>query len=164
MKQLTMDCKQVNIPLHACCFSGHRELDEDFSEKLLKKEILSLIQKENVKTFYCGMAMGFDLIAGELVAKLKKKYSLTLIACIPFYGQEKHFSLEDKERYSLLLKNCDEQVVLSEKFVRGCYQKRNRYMVDNSDFLICYLRKDEGGTAYTVNYFKKHKTNEIIMV
>jgi hypothetical protein len=29
---------------------------------------------------------------------------------------------------------------------------RNRFMVDNSNLCIAYLRKNIGGTAYTVHY------------
>lgn len=164
MKQLTINSQQLNSLSLSCCFSGHRFLEKDFSEKLLKKEIVRLIEEENVKTFYCGMAMGFDLIAGETVAKLKRKYPIKLIACIPFYEQDKFFSLEDKKRYAKLLKSCDEQVLISQNYYKGCLLKRNRYMVDNSNFLICYLRKDTGGTAYTVNYFKKTKPNGVVNV
>ncbi len=31
----------------------------------------------------------------------------------------------------------------------------NRYLVDNSGVCVCYLTRDAGGTAYTVNYAKR---------
>ena len=34
-------------------------------------------------------------------------------------------------------------------------QQRNRHLVDNSSYLICYKRKNTGGTVYTYNYAKK---------
>ena len=33
--------------------------------------------------------------------------------------------------------------------------ERDRYLVDNSDLLVCFLRKNRGGTFYTVNYARK---------
>lgn len=34
--------------------------------------------------------------------------------------------------------------------------KRNRHLVDNSSVCICYQTKETGGTAYTVEYARKH--------
>ena len=39
--------------------------------------------------------------------------------------------------------------------------KRNRHLVDNSSVCVCYLNKENGGTAYTVRYAGK-KGLEII--
>ena len=154
---------QQNIPYTACVFTGHRELGDDFSKKTLKKEVENLI-KEGVTTFYTGMARGFDLIAGETILDLKKKYDVKLIACIPYYGQEKNFIEKDKKRYADVLKKCDEKVLLSESYYKGCLLARNRYMADRSDCMIAYLRKEEGGTAYTLNYFKRKRGGKIIIV
>ena len=164
MKQLKINCEIINNPTFSCAFTGHRFLDESFSLKTLKKEIERLIKNENVNCFYCGMAMGFDLIAGETVVELKKKYPIKLIACVPFLEQDKYFSQKDKIRYVELLEKCDERLLISEKYYKDCLLKRNRYMVNKSDFLIAYLRKDNGGTAYTVNYFKQKNPDNIIYV
>ena len=44
---------------------------------------------------------------------------------------------------------------------QGCMHKRNRHLVDNSSVCVCYLNKENGGTAYTVDYAGK-KGLEII--
>ena len=152
----------VHIFDKACAFTGHRTLERDFSINHLKKEVEGLIVEKGVTIFYVGMAMGFDLCAAEIVLKLKKKYDVKLVACIPHYYQEKYFSEKDKKRYVKILKACDEQIYISQEYYKGCLLKRNRYMCDRSNYLIAYLRKDEGGTAYTVNYFKNNKQGEII--
>ncbi len=147
----------------SCAFTGHRELFQDFSKTKLKKEIEKLIEK-GVLLFYVGMARGFDLVAAEEVIKLKKKYPIQIIACIPYYGQEKNYSEADKKRYCKILKNCDGQVLTTESYYKGCELVRNKYMADNADYLIAYLKKDTGGTAYTVKYFKKKKGENIIFL
>jgi hypothetical protein len=44
-------------------------------------------------------------------------------------------------------------------------QKRDKYMADNADILIAYLKKPTGGTAFTVNYFtKKYPLKEKILL
>ncbi len=139
----------------SCAFTGHREIDAYFSYKKLKAVIKECV-KNGIKTFYCGMAQGFDLLAGKEVLSLKRKDNkIKLIACIPFYGQEKNFSQKDKELYLKIYKNCDEKVVISEKYYKGCTLTRNRYMADNADMMIAYLKRETGGTAYTVRYFQK---------
>ena len=161
MEQLVI---QTKTTYSSCAFTGHRDLQADFSEKTLKKEIKRLIEL-GVTTFYTGMAVGFDLIAAELVLSFKKKYGLKLVCCIPFYGQESRFSDRDKKRYSNILKKADEQIVFYQHYTKDCMFKRNRYMVDNADVLITYCKRDTGGTAYTVRYFKQKKPlNEIVYV
>ena len=141
--------------IKTCAFTGHRFLQEDFSLKQLKKIIKEVILR-GVDTFYVGMAMGFDLYAAETVLSLRKKYkNIKLIACIPCYNQEKNFSIADKKRYVKILKKVDEQVFVSDTYYNGCMQKRDMYMADRADILIAYLKKDTGGTAFTVKYFQK---------
>ena len=65
------------------------------------------------------------------------------------------------ERYDRVLERCDAVETVSESYSRGCYQLRNRYMVDRSGRLICYFDGQPGGTAGTVRYAMK-KTLEIV--
>ncbi len=156
MKQLGIFTKNEK-PL-ACAFTGHRTLDKDFSEKKLRKQIEGLI-KRGVSVFYNGFALGFDMLAAEIVLTFKRKTypALKLIACIPCKEQERYFSKEDALRYRQLLSEADEVVLLSEHYYRGCMLVRNRYMVEHADILLAYCNKEEGGTAYTVRYFQKTK-------
>jgi len=141
--------------MKSCAFTGHRELPAYFSSKKLYTEIEELI-KNGIEIFYNGMAIGFDLLSAEQVLKLKKKYKdVKLVACIPCYNQEKNFSPKDKKRYVEILKKADEQILLSEKYYRGCMQVRDQYMADKADVLVAFCEKETGGAAYTLKYFKK---------
>ena len=99
MQQLRIKTeKEENTAIKSCVFTGHRILEDDFSKKRLKIVVQAAIE-QGVDTFYNGMAMGFDLIAAEIVLSLKKKYPhVKLIACIPCYKQEKNFSEKEKIR------------------------------------------------------------------
>lgn len=165
MEQLSIQQNIIEQAATSCVFTGHRDLEKDFSPRKLKKEIKNAVEK-GVFTFYNGMAMGFDLIAAETVLSLKKKNpQIKLIACIPCYGQEKHFSEQDKARYAAILKKADEQVLLSEYYYRGCMHVRDKYMVDRADMMICYCKKETGGAAFTLHYFqKKHPTGKIVFI
>lgn len=137
-----------------CAFTGHRVLDSRFDEELLDRVILNLI-KSGTRNFYCGMALGFDMQAAEIVLRHKKNYDVRLCACIPCEEQNKYYSEKDKRRYENILSACDEKIVFSYEYVEGCMQERDRFLVDNCDVLVCFLRKKSGGTHYTVKYAKQ---------
>lgn len=149
----------------ACAFTGHRDIPFDFPAEKLYDTVETLI-KNGVTHFYNGAAQGFDMLAAETVAFLKRKYKhIKLIICAPFYGQEKYFSVEEKSRYKAIIKNADELVYVSERYYKGCYLKRDRYMADRADILVAYKKKTTGGTAYTVGYFsKKYPEKEILFL
>lgn len=138
-----------------CAFTGHRVLNSDFDVNLLDRVILNLI-KSGVNNFYCGMAKGFDIVAAESVLQYKKNYDINLFACIPCTDQQEHYSLSDKNRYDRIIKRCDGEIILSNNYYVGCMYERDRFLVDNSDILVSYLRIKKGGTYYTVNYAKKN--------
>lgn len=140
--------------MSACALTGHRTLGEEFSPARLRRALESLL-KEGTDTFYCGMAMGFDLAAGELLVRLRKKYPLRLVACIPCADQAERFPLSLRRRYEALLSACDERVVLFPAYEKGCMFARNRYMVDRADCVLAYLTAPQGGTYYTVRYAEK---------
>ena len=138
-----------------CAFSGHRNLiDGDLDISLLDRVVLNLI-KNGTTEFLCGMAIGFDLTAAESVISFKKDYDIKLTACIPCATHSERISVRSKQRYERILNCCDEVITLSDDYYKGCMLVRDRYMVDNSDVLVCYLRRKSGGTFYTVNYAKK---------
>lgn len=76
---------------------------------------------------------------------------------LPCKEQDKNWKKKDKIIYRNILQKADKIIYVSEKYSNKCMLKRNRYMIDNSSYCICYLRYTKGGTVYTVNYAKnKH--------
>ena len=55
-----------------------------------------------------------------------------------------------------MLESADEKIILQEKYDKYCMLKRNDFMVKNSSVLVSYLRKETGGTAYTVKKANEH--------
>jgi uncharacterized phage-like protein YoqJ len=141
----------------ACAITGHRVLKKTFSVERLKEALRALIE-QGVVDFYNGLALGFDLITAETLVELREEYpQIKLHGCIPFYGQETTFPKKDQERYVKLIKECDDTVILSEEYTKGCYFKRNDYMVARADVLFAYCHASKGGAAYTVRAFTKKK-------
>ncbi|MBE6637832.1 MAG: DUF1273 domain-containing protein [Ruminococcaceae bacterium] len=141
-----------------CCFTGHRNIPQDQRDALmerLKKEIV-LLAGNGYCRFIAGGALGFDTMAAEAVLALKSQYpTLQLALALPHTEQAKSWSEQDRAVYNDILQRADSVTYTSAGRGRGCMQIRNRYMVDHSSFCICYLAKDNGGTAYTVKYAGK---------
>ena len=143
--------------MKSCAFTGHRPsgfsfgLDE--SDIMCRGIICALrVQIKNlynmgVRNFYTGCAKGVDTWAAEIVIAEKERHKdIKLIAAIPFKG-------------------CDEIITLSDRFYKGVFLKRDRFMVDNSDAVIAVYDEENhsSGTGYTVRYaLKKNKTVVII--
>ncbi len=155
---------------YKCCFTGYRPeklpfdigvedkayIDFDNTLILGIKQLLD----EGCRTFYTGMAMGFDIICAETILLLKKasEFPLKLICVIPYADQSDGYSPEWRERYDKVLKESDEKVILADRYYKGCFQNRNRFMVDNSDFVLTWFDGKAGGTKNTVDYaVKKQK-------
>ncbi|MCM1060305.1 MAG: DUF1273 domain-containing protein [Eubacterium sp.] len=141
------------------CFSGHRKMPQDCTELQadLEKAITTLI-KQGVVFFGSGAALGFNQIAAETVLMLKKDYpqiKLIMVLPCPPEQQSLKWNDEQKKHYYELLRQSDKVRLLSPQYTSSCMLDRNRHLVDNSAYLICYLRKQSGGTLYTVNYAEK---------
>lgn len=156
MQQLSITTTEYR----SCAITGHRDLPKTLSREKVKAELRALVHA-GVQYFYNGLAVGFDLLTAEILVELKVEFpDLHLCGCIPFPGQEKYYSAEDKRRYYKVLEECDDTVVFCSEYQKGCYFIRNDYMVENADVLFAYCRSQSGGAAYTVRAFQKKKGKE----
>lgn len=134
-------------------FTGHRFIPYSklpIVKAALKNVIIELYAK-GYNTYYCGMAMGFDLLSAEVLLSLKTEYKeLRLIAVVPYRNQDERFSFVDKKRYHSILNRADETIVLHEDYCQGCLLRRNDYMLAHSNQVIAYFDgENKGGTFYT---------------
>ncbi len=146
--------------MQTCCFTGHRELPTGEDRRKLagrlEKAIVEQIEK-GVQFFGAGGARGFDALSAQTVLKLKKKYpDIKLILVLPCLTQTRGWPAGDVEEYERIKAQADKVVYTSQEYTKGCMFIRNRHLVNYSSVCICYKTKDSGGTAYTVNYAKKH--------
>ena len=148
-----------------CCFTGHRMLPEDKIDKIkerLMQIIEDMVKKKDVLFFCTGGAMGFDTVAAECVLEAKKIHTdIKLILVLPHINQDKYYPAEYVRRYAEIKNSADRIIYTSHEYYRGCMHERNRYMVDHSDYCVCYLTEHRGGTAYTVRYAEE-KRMEVI--
>ena len=139
---------------YTCSVSGHREFYDKIDKKTIKQIFISIIEK-GIDTFLVGMAVGFDTLCFKILQELKYDYNFRIIACVPCENQDKNFSLSQKKEYKKMLEEADEKILINKNYTPYCMLERNRFMVDNSSVLVCYLRSKKGGTNYTYEYAKK---------
>jgi len=150
------------------CFTGHRPQtitylwDETSQQSLelkskIKKAIIHLIENKDVKHFISGMALGVDMIAAEIVLELKDEYpEITLECAIPCETQASKWSEKYRYRYFKIVEMSDKETLLQTHYTADCMHKRNRYMVDNSDYVIAVWDGSPSGTGKTVVYAKEN--------
>lgn len=139
---------------HTCCVTGHRDIPVDKKVMVCEglREEVERVLAMGYTHFISGFAAGADLLFAEIVAELKKSYAITLEAAIPYRNR-----LYTRDEYfQRLIEQCDVGTVLVERYFKGCYMLRNRYMVDQSSLVLAvYDGRSTGGTATTVRYAQK---------
>ena len=77
-------------------FTGHRIIPLVRQEEVRKQltAAVAFACESGMTRFYCGMALGFDMMAAEVVLSLKDKFpNIRLIAVVPFLGQSNRWLL-----------------------------------------------------------------------
>ena len=148
------------------CFSGHRPEklplngDSDSSvirylKSILYKEILDSITA-GYNRFITGLARGVDLWAGEILMELKAEgEKISIIAVKPYKTHGDNFFGEEKFSLGRLISKADEVICLADEYRKGCFQRRNEYMVDHSGKLIAVVSDYRSGTGATIRYAEK---------
>ncbi len=144
-----------------CCFCGHGRYWEvpNSIVVLLLETIEYLINYRNVDTFISGGMGEFDRLCESAIGELKKSYShIKLFLYIPYMTKYLSNNME------YLHKKYDEIIYpeLEQVYYKSAIQKRNRIMIDESDFMVAYVRNDKGGARQSYNYAKRSKKIKII--
>ncbi len=127
-------------------FIGHNEC-YGVSRSDVEKAIVSLIGK-GVTDFLSGGQGGFDRMCAGCVKKLKQEYpKIRNILVIPYLT----FSIFDKEYF--------DEIIYPDGFekyhFKAAIPARNKYMVNNAAYAVCYVTHGWGGAAKTYEYAKR---------
>ena len=141
-----------------CSFSGHRAIPPGAEPRLrlLLRRRIAALASEGCTAFLCGGAVGFDTLAAEeVLAERILRPEVTLSLALPCPDQDKSWPAAARRRFRRIVAEADETILVSPEYHRYCMVQRNRFMVDHSSRLICYLTGETGGTAFTVRYALK---------
>lgn len=126
-----------------CCFTGiELGFKEDHPDcvklkKILLRETEALIYCKNISRFITGTELGVHQWYAETVLELKKKYRyITLELAVPYDNQAINWKEDQRKRYDHIASKCDKVTILHHGFTESCMMERNKYMVENSGFVI----------------------------
>ncbi len=146
------------MEIKACCFTGHRHLsheERDELESVLDRYLQALCDL-GCTEFRVGGALGFDTLAAQRVLALRETHpTCHLHMILPCRDQEMRWPLADRIAYRKVLERANRVTYVQEEYTQGCMYIRNRALVDGSDVVIAYLKRNGGGTAYTCRYAEK---------
>ena len=135
-----------------CTCFGHRETYKDFS-RVLSELLEDLILNQGVVEFWTGGMGNFDGSFSAAVRGLKRKYpEIKLILIKPYFSNELN---TNKEYYEYTYDDVVIPDVLVGVHPKSAITKRNRWMVENSDFIVTYVRRDHGGAFEAKKYAAK---------
>ncbi len=109
------------------------------------------------------MAMGVDIWAGEIVARLRDTDSrLHLIAAVPWPGFSARWNAEWKTRYEKLIKQADFVKYTSRTYDPSVFAKRNFWMVDHCTRVIAFYNGSDGSTKEMVEYAQEQDIDVVV--
>ena len=62
---------------------------------------------------------------------------------------------KQRDRYFEIASKCDKETLIQHHYTSDCMHKRNRYMVDQADFIIAVWDGRPSGTGKTVQYAQR---------
>lgn len=141
-----------------CNFDYLEQNEKGKKEKNEKiREELSRLKAEGVTHFISGCEQGVDLCFAEEVLS---DNSLTLECACAYEEQANSYSEKEREKYFSILKNCNKLSFISKKRNFGCKTKRDRYMIEKSDYIVCFWDKISPYTGELLQYAAQN--NKII--
>ena len=136
-----------------CTFAGHRHFPAPRSS--VDEALETIMQKDREFTFYSGGMGEFDARCEAAVRGAKHRHpdlNICLLLVQPYMSNRLNtYRAYYEEKYD---------GILIPEALLGVHPKaaipmRNRWMVDASDYVIAYLRRDFGGAYETVKYAQR---------
>ena len=127
------------MEIRTACFFGHRDVTHDIRAKL-QLIIEQLITAEQIYNFYVGHQGLFDSMVYSILKELKVKYPHIRYTVVLAYMPDEHI----KEVYGEDTLYPDGLETVPRRFA---ISKRNDWMIQQSDYAVCYVHKVTGGAA-----------------
>ena len=141
-----------------CCILGNRLLPRGQADEIaarLEDKILHLAG-HGVTRFFTGGNLGFDTLAAQAVLRARAvNPAISLALVLPSRDQAAKWPAAAVDTYESIKSMADEIIYTSDSPARGHLLKRNRFMVDESDYCLTHLSKTSGRTAQTVRYAER---------
>ncbi len=127
-------------------FCGHRSIEQSLQVSNWLRDIVRTLILQGANTFLLGGYGAFDLLAARVVRDLKAEFpSIESTLVIAYLTTDNDPLLYDNTLYPPL-----ENVPF-----RYAISHRNRWMVEQSDIVVAFVKHSWGGAVTTLNYAKR---------
>ena len=121
-----------------CTFFGHRDAP-DTVRPLLREVLTDLIERQHVTSFYVGNQGRFDAMVRSLLASIAQTHQIEYDVVLAYYPNKPDPLFE---AFDTLLPEGIETVPR-----RFAIDYRNKWMLEQSDFVVTYVTHSFGGAA-----------------
>lgn len=138
-----------------CTFAGHREVYQANISEMLDEAISKIINTDDSFRFLVGGMGEFDGMCSSAVRRAKRKYpnkEIRLEIVLPYLTHELN---ENKLYYETSFDDVVIPIELAGVHYKSAITKRNRWMVEQSDWLIAFVYRDFGGAYTTLRHAEK---------
>lgn len=141
-----------------CAFFGHRDVAYSIQlENKLKQEVIKLIEQGYDEFWLCDEGF-FDNLSRVVMLELKEIYGSRIYLCYICAYNPNKFS-KDKIKHLEARYEIDYPDVVYEGLQKYAIIRRNQYIADNVDAIICYITREYGGAYKAVKRaIKNNKT------
>lgn len=126
-------------------FGAHRRLDDT-----LYPYLKELLRTKPFVEIYIGRDGEFDIYAASIVKRVQEamgKENSELNLVLPYMEKD----IEDFEKYY------DRVIIPITAHPKLAITKRNEWMAENADIVICYIERESGGAYTAMKYAKEHE-------
>lgn len=122
-----------------CTFFGHKDTSWEI-KSVLRATLIELIEEKQVSTFFIGHQGNFDRIAKTVLKGLKQEYpNISFWVVISSLAQA---NKEGQDGTQTLFPEGLENI-----HPRFALDRRNVWLVENSDYVVTYVTRSFGGAA-----------------
>ena len=135
--------------IKTCTGFGHREIYKDITNEMYQAVTAAI--ELGCEEFLCGGYGAFDRQFAACVYRAKQKFphkNIKLSLVLPYLKQlpQGENSIYDELVFPEQIENT---------YPKGAIKKRNRWMVEHSDMVICYITNCFGGAYEAVKYARR---------
>ena len=140
------------MEIYRIALFGHRDLGAHLTvEEGLFIILRDLLQIMPYVEIYVGRNGEFDVFSASVIKRVQNRYgkeSVGLSLILPYYQKD----IEHYEKYydSVIIPEC-----VQKTYPKGAITKRNRWMVEECDLIVCYVERERGGAYCALKYAKK---------
>lgn len=138
-----------------CTFAGHREVYQANIAEKLDEAISIIVETDDCFRFLVGGMGNFDGMCASAIRRAKRRYpnkQISLELVLPYLTQE---LIENKQFYETSYDDVIVPIELAGVHYKSAITKRNRWMIERSDWLVAFVYREFGGAYTTLRYAEK---------